>query len=116
MVRDVASVVDVPIIGMGGIMNWQDAIEFIMAGATAIQVGTANFINPRVMIDIIEEWKNSVKTKYKKFQKKLEEFIQEVNMDQRVLELLKKVKHYQKDISYYHQENTATNTFNVQNF
>ena len=54
MVRDVASVVDVPIIGMGGIMNWQDAIEFIMAGATAIQVGTANFINPRVMIDIIE--------------------------------------------------------------
>lgn len=54
MVRDVASVVDVPIIGMGGIMNWQDAIEFIMAGSTAIQVGTANFINPRVMIDIIE--------------------------------------------------------------
>lgn len=54
MVRDVASVVDVPIIGMGGIMNWQDAIEFIMAGATAIQVGTANFINPRVMIEIIE--------------------------------------------------------------
>ena len=35
-------------------MNWQDAIEFVMAGATAIQVGTANFINPRVMIDIIE--------------------------------------------------------------
>ena len=54
MVRDVASVVDVPLIGMGGIMNWQDAIEFIMAGSTAIQVGTANFINPKVCIDIIE--------------------------------------------------------------
>lgn len=54
MVRDVASVVDVPVIGMGGIMDWKDAIEFIMAGATAVQVGTANFINPKVCIDIIE--------------------------------------------------------------
>lgn len=54
MVREVHSVVDVPIIGMGGIMNWEDAIEFIMAGATAIQVGTANFLNPKVMIEIID--------------------------------------------------------------
>ena len=54
MVRDVASVVDVPVIGMGGIMDWKDAIEFIMAGATAVQVGTANFINPKACIDIIE--------------------------------------------------------------
>ncbi|QPK93701.1 dihydroorotate dehydrogenase [Actinomyces sp. zg-332] len=54
MVRDVYSVVDVPIVGMGGIMDYKDAIEFIMAGSTAIQVGTANFINPTVMIDIIE--------------------------------------------------------------
>lgn len=54
MVRDVCSVVDVPVIGMGGIMDWKDAIEFIMAGASAIQVGTANFMNPRVMIEIIE--------------------------------------------------------------
>lgn len=54
MVRDVCSVVDVPVIGMGGIMDWKDVIEFIMAGASAIQVGTANFMNPRVMIEIIE--------------------------------------------------------------
>ena len=54
MVRDVYSVVDVPIIEIGGIMNYEDAIEFIMAGATAVQVGTANFLNPRVMIEIIE--------------------------------------------------------------
>lgn len=54
MVRDVCSVVDVPVIGMGGIMNWKDAIEFIMVGASAIQVGTANFINPNVMIEIID--------------------------------------------------------------
>lgn len=53
MVRDVCSVVDVPVIGMGGITNYEDAIEFIMAGATAIQVGTANFLNPNVMIEII---------------------------------------------------------------
>lgn len=54
MVKDVHDVVDVPIIGMGGIMNWQDAIEFIMAGSTAIQVGTANFIKPNIMEDIID--------------------------------------------------------------
>lgn len=53
MVRDVCSVVDVPVVGMGGITNYEDAIEFIMAGATAIQVGTANFLNPKVMIEII---------------------------------------------------------------
>ncbi|MFY9548584.1 dihydroorotate dehydrogenase [Miniphocaeibacter sp.] len=54
MVKEVHDVVDVPIVGMGGIMNWQDAIEFIMAGSTAIQVGTANFIKPNVMEDIID--------------------------------------------------------------
>lgn len=54
MVKDVHDVVDVPIVGMGGIMNWQDAIEFIMAGATAIQVGTANFVKPDIMVDIID--------------------------------------------------------------
>lgn len=53
MVKEVKDVVDVPIVGIGGIMNWQDAIEFIMAGATAIQVGTANFIKPDITIDII---------------------------------------------------------------
>lgn len=54
MVYEVCQVVDVPVIGMGGITNWQDAIEFIMVGATAIQVGTANFIKPDICVDIIE--------------------------------------------------------------
>ncbi|WP_099203108.1 dihydroorotate dehydrogenase [Miniphocaeibacter massiliensis] len=54
MVKDVHDVVDVPIVGMGGIMNWEDAIEFIMVGSTAIQVGTANFIKPDIMVDIID--------------------------------------------------------------
>lgn len=53
MVYEVSQVVDVPIIGIGGIVNWKDAIEFIMAGATAIQVGSANFIKPDIMLDII---------------------------------------------------------------
>lgn len=46
--------VDVPLIGMGGICTAGDALEFIMAGATAVAVGTANFINPRATIDIID--------------------------------------------------------------
>lgn len=54
MIKEVADTVNVPIVGMGGIMTWQDAIEFIMAGATAIQVGTANFVNPKAMIEIID--------------------------------------------------------------
>ncbi len=54
MVYEVYKEVKVPIVGMGGISTWQDAIEFIMAGASAIQVGTANFINPRVCLDIID--------------------------------------------------------------
>lgn len=53
MVYEVAREVKVPIVGMGGICNWKDAIEFIMAGASAIQVGTANFIKPDVCMDII---------------------------------------------------------------
>lgn len=54
MVREVSKVVNVPILGMGGIMTWQDAIEFIMAGAWAIQVGTGNFIKPDITVDIIK--------------------------------------------------------------
>ena len=54
MVYRVSKCVDVPIIGMGGITNAEDAIEFIMAGASAVAVGTANFINPSATIDIIE--------------------------------------------------------------
>jgi dihydroorotate dehydrogenase (NAD+) catalytic subunit len=48
MVYEVSKAVDVPVIGLGGICSWQDAVEFIMAGASLIQVGTANFINPTI--------------------------------------------------------------------
>lgn len=54
MVWQVAHSVNVPVIGLGGIMNTDDALEFIMAGATAIQVGTANFINPNIGVEIAE--------------------------------------------------------------
>lgn len=58
MVWEVCQVVNIPVIGMGGITNWEDAIEFILAGANAVGVGTANFINPLVSIEIIEGIKN----------------------------------------------------------
>lgn len=45
--------VNIPVIGLGGIMNYQDAIEFLLVGARAIQVGTASFINPRAALDIV---------------------------------------------------------------
>lgn len=54
MVWQVAKAVKIPVIGMGGIMNANDAIEFFLAGATAIQIGTANFINPAITIEILE--------------------------------------------------------------
>lgn len=59
MVWQVARAVNIPVVGLGGIMNATDAIEFLMAGATAIQVGTANFIDPAVTVKIIDgmnEW------------------------------------------------------------
>lgn len=54
MIYKVAKRIKLPIIGMGGIMTAQDALEFILAGATAVAVGTANFVNPRVSIEIIQ--------------------------------------------------------------
>jgi len=54
MVWQAARAVKVPVVGIGGISCWQDAIEFLIAGATAVAIGTANFINPKVSIDIIE--------------------------------------------------------------
>lgn len=54
MVWQVFNAVQIPVIGMGGIMNATDAIEFILAGSTAIQVGTANFIDPQISVKIIE--------------------------------------------------------------
>lgn len=54
MVYQTANAVKLPIIGMGGIATAEDALEFMMAGATAVAVGTANFINPRATIDVIQ--------------------------------------------------------------
>ena len=54
MVYQVANAVQVPIIGMGGIANASDAMEFILAGATAVSVGTANFNNPNTTIEVVE--------------------------------------------------------------
>lgn len=59
MVWQVAKAVKIPVVGLGGIMNATDAIEFFMAGATAIEIGTANFIDPTTTIKVIEgmnEW------------------------------------------------------------
>ena len=54
MAWETARRVDIPVIGIGGIMTAEDALEFFIAGATAVQVGTANFINPRSAIDVLE--------------------------------------------------------------
>lgn len=54
MVWQVAKAVKIPVIGLGGIMNTADAIEFFLAGATAIEIGTANFIDPQIAIKIID--------------------------------------------------------------
>lgn len=54
MVHEVCKNVNIPVFGMGGITTATDAIEFIMAGATCIQVGTANFINPKIGLDIVD--------------------------------------------------------------
>ena len=54
MVYEVSRVVDVPVLGMGGIMNYKDAIEFIMAGSDLIQIGSGNFINPSLSIEVID--------------------------------------------------------------
>lgn len=59
MVWQVARAVNIPVVGLGGIMNTTDAIEFLMAGATAIEIGTANFIDPTTTIRVINginEW------------------------------------------------------------
>lgn len=55
MVWQVAKAVGIPVVGLGGIMNGRDALEFIMAGATAVEVGTANFIDPAVTVRVVEE-------------------------------------------------------------
>lgn len=62
MVWQVARAVNIPVVGLGGIMNAADAIEFLMAGATAVEIGTANFIDPNTTIRVIDgmnEWLDS---------------------------------------------------------
>lgn len=62
MVWQVAKAVKIPVVGLGGVCNAHDAIEFLMAGATAIEIGTANFIDPQVTIKVrdgINEWLDS---------------------------------------------------------
>ncbi len=54
MVYEVAAAVDVPIIGCGGVTSGEDAVEYLMAGACAVQVGTATFLNPRAPLDVLE--------------------------------------------------------------
>ena len=54
MVWQVAKAVKIPVIGLGGIMNWKDAVEFMLAGASAIQIGTANFIDPMTTLKVAE--------------------------------------------------------------
>jgi dihydroorotate dehydrogenase (NAD+) catalytic subunit len=59
MVHQVAKAVKIPVVGLGGIMTAEDAIEFMMAGATAIEIGTANFIDPAVTVKVrdgINDW------------------------------------------------------------
>lgn len=61
MVYQVASKVKIPIIGMGGIMSGSDAIEFLMAGASAVAVGTAAMVNPVLLLKIIDEIRDFMK-------------------------------------------------------
>jgi dihydroorotate dehydrogenase (NAD+) catalytic subunit len=66
IVWEVYKKIKIPIIGMGGIINTSDAVEFFLAGATAVSVGTANFINPRATIEIIQGLKDYLaKNKFK---------------------------------------------------
>jgi len=55
MVWQTAKAVKIPVIGLGGISNWKDAVEFILAGATAIQIGTYNFIDPAISIKVVDD-------------------------------------------------------------
>ena len=55
MVYEASHAVSIPVIGMGGVRNAEDALEMMLAGATAVAVGTANFANPTVTVDIVNE-------------------------------------------------------------
>ena len=61
MVYQVANAVSIPIIGMGGVTDYEDALELIMAGATMVAVGTSNFNNPRTTMEVIDGIENYMK-------------------------------------------------------
>ncbi len=63
MVYECANAVSIPIIGMGGISTWEDAIEMMLAGATAVSIGTANFYNPTATLDILSGMQDYMKRK-----------------------------------------------------
>ncbi|MCK5665248.1 MAG: nitronate monooxygenase, partial [Thiotrichaceae bacterium] len=63
MVYQVANAVDLPVIGMGGIMTGEDAVEFMMAGANAVAVGTANLLNPAATMNILAELETFMRDK-----------------------------------------------------
>ncbi|MDR0893519.1 MAG: dihydroorotate dehydrogenase [Mediterranea sp.] len=58
MVWQVAKAVNIPVIGLGGIMDWKDAVEFMLAGASAVQIGTANFIDPTITTQVVDGMNN----------------------------------------------------------
>ncbi len=60
-VLEISRKVDIPIIGIGGIVNWKDAVEFMIVGASAFQIGTINFVNPKAGIEIIDGLENYCK-------------------------------------------------------
>ncbi len=62
MVWEAAGAVDIPVIGIGGIMTYEDAIEFIIAGACAVQIGTANFIDPTIGLKVLKGIKTYLKS------------------------------------------------------
>ena len=61
MVREIVKKVNIPVIGMGGIMNADDAIEFLLCGAKAVEIGTANFVNPKATVETIKGIENYLK-------------------------------------------------------
>jgi len=54
MVHETFNTVKIPVMGIGGIINWQDVVEFALVGASAVQIGTANFVDPQIPLDIID--------------------------------------------------------------
>ncbi|MBZ4671990.1 dihydroorotate dehydrogenase [Deferribacterales bacterium Es71-Z0220] len=63
MVYELYKTISIPIIGIGGIMNYKDVVEFYLAGASAVQIGTANFVNPEISIQIVKELEDYLKSK-----------------------------------------------------